>query len=78
MTARVFIRRFRLFIILCPFISVATVKMCPIRVSLQWNGLHCSKNNLNLRIQAEPAIVEADPTLYVWFMGQIYDMYTYM
>ena len=31
-----------------------------------------SQNNLSLRIQTKPALVGADATFYVRFMGQIY------
>ena len=35
-------------------------------------SLHRVKNNLNLRMKAEPVAVGADATIYVWFLSQIY------
>ena len=34
--------------------------------------LHCSKNNLNLRIKTDPITVGTHITKSVWFLGQIY------
>ena len=38
-------------------------------------SLHRVKNNLNLRMKAEPVAVGADATIYVWFLSQIYAQY---
>ena len=35
---------------------------------------HCPENNLNFRLKSEPVAVGAEATVYVWILGQIYEL----
>ena len=48
---------------MCTFLAILS--------SVDYSTLQYLENNLNLRIRTKSVLVEAGPTEYVWFLGQL-------